>query len=194
MKDAIDVRRLAVVLRHANTQPPPGELAREAFYRMKQVICEQYGSLDGYDVQRIAHKCWGRPGYGCDDDCDRCGGSGIYQERRYLLQRWRLGGLVFHRPIDTPGPLMLPPTIEGKIRHKPSKLAAAARRALELAFTGSWGLYASVFALDDAELRRFKAALTYLLGIDRRRWPGVRLRLPEIEAKAKQLESAAIPF
>lgn len=191
MKDNVDVRRLAVVLRHANTAPPSGEIQRLAFYAMKQRICEQYGERDGDDFQHIKKDCWGYRNNPCDQHCDRCGGSGVYSEKFVVLSRWKIGGLIFHRPERTMAWPTCQPTIVGLIRHKRSRMAEASRMALELAFTGSWGVYASAFAMSDDNLRRFKAALTYLLGIDRRRWPGVRLRFPEIEEAAKKFQ---IPF
>lgn len=199
MRSSVDVRRLAIVLKHANSAPPSGDLQRQAFYELKQRICEQYGESDGEDIQHIVDKCWGYRYHPCDDDCDKCGGTGIFSEKWIILQRWKIGGLVFHRPTRRVSEPELLPLINGLIRHKRSKMATSCQRVLSMVFgfpAGSlpWPAYADAFALPDAEFRRFKAALTFLLGIDRHRWPGVRLRLPDAEEAIRRYQHELIPF
>lgn len=199
MKDSVDNRRLAIVLKHANSSPPSGDLERKAFYELKSAICAQYGDPDGEDIQHIVKPCWGYGYMGCDDDCSKCGGSSIYSEKWVILQRWKIGGQVFHKPLRTVVGSFAPATIKGLIKHKPSKMAKACQRVLNTVFGFPagylpWPAYADAFALPDAEVRRFKAALTFLFGIDRRRWPGVRLRLPEMQESLRRYHADLIPF
>lgn len=97
---AIVGRLLAPVLGAANASPPmPGT---EGFYAIKDRILNRWGTRDGEDAQRIEKKCWdcGGDGRSAWDDgpCYRCDGDGIFDVVYYRLERWRLGGRVFHRP------------------------------------------------------------------------------------------------
>ncbi len=94
----LEIDRLAVVLHHANSQPPSA--AKQEFYELKQAILERYGWRDGDDWQHIFKPCWGHHYYGCGDDCEKCGGTGVYSRVYVHLERWRLGTRhVFHRPV-----------------------------------------------------------------------------------------------
>ena len=111
-------RLLAAVLACANSSPPTCHC--EAFYAMKDAILRKHGKLVGADLQHIVKKCWGGYDYPCRGaSCRKCGGTGIYSERWHILQRWELGGRIFHRPIDSTslrpdGPV----TIEGNVEHR----------------------------------------------------------------------------
>lgn len=108
--------RIGRVLRAANARP----FTREKFYPIKSAICQAYGLPDGFDVQHITYSCWGRYRQACDEHCDKCCGTGIYDHAYVQLKRWNLGGFVFHEPVgripwdeaSKPGT-----TIEGKVEH-----------------------------------------------------------------------------
>ncbi len=113
-----DLRLLAWFLHHANAAQP--EDCREAFYRIKDRILSAYGTPDGRDVQHIRKACWGDRGEPCNEECCRCGGTGIFQEKWVVLQRYRLDRYTFHRPVETyfsRQPDGVEATIEGLIRH-----------------------------------------------------------------------------
>ena len=77
---------------------------KHRFYRLKERVCEKYGTIDGSDIQRITKECWSCDGCGVFHDgheCWKCGGSGIYDRRHILLERWNVGGFTFHRPDRT---------------------------------------------------------------------------------------------
>jgi hypothetical protein len=100
---------------------------RERFYALKREILLAHAHQQGFDIQHIVKKCWNCGGtgrvYAYDDEtdeCMRCDGTGIYQERWVLLGRYSLAGSVFHCPagyIPDPG---TKPTIEGLIEHRAS--------------------------------------------------------------------------
>lgn len=199
MKDSVDIRRLAIVLKHANSAPPSNDCQREAFFALKSAICENYGAYDGDDIQHITRPCWGYRYIPCDDDCPKCGGSGIYSEKWVILKRWKIGGFVFHKPDRTIAGSLQPATINGLIRHKRSKLATAAQRVLNMAFGFSggvlfWGSYADCWKMPDAELRRFKVVMCFLFGIQRQRWPGIRLRFGDMDDALRRYRTEMIPF
>lgn len=94
------------------------------FYRLKDKILHQRGKLIGYDVQYIEKECYSCGGTGIHNgyygkrSCWNCT-DGIYSRRYYLLERWKFGKYVFHRPVKSCkwyecGPV----TINGYIRHK----------------------------------------------------------------------------
>lgn len=85
---------IARLLHLANSSPPA--VGRTEFYALKERLCRRYGRMEGYDLQHIVKSCWdcdGRKG------CWRCGGSGVYSQVWVYLERWRIGGYVFHKPI-----------------------------------------------------------------------------------------------
>jgi hypothetical protein len=109
------VKILSTVLHYANANPP--FLAEREFYAIKDRLLEQYGQPDGHDVQRIEYACWN-----CDGStwCNKCGGTGIYNEKWIMLERFNFGRFQFHRPV--PEFKFWPklkglPTIEGKVQH-----------------------------------------------------------------------------
>jgi hypothetical protein len=72
-------------------------------YELKDKILRRWGALVGMDVQHIVRMCYACEGAGYwssdpNDSCDRCGGTGNYDERWIRLERWQLGARVFHRP------------------------------------------------------------------------------------------------
>ncbi len=193
----IDLRRLAKVLRHANTSPPSE--ARQEFYALKQAILEAYGQRDGDDIQEIVKPCWGYRYAPCDEHCDKCGGTGTYERKLVHLERWNLGGLVFHRPARYLAFTVWPISIKGRIEHKPSRFAFAAWRALSLVFAPSMHLYFDQFRMDEKQLRRMKKMLAFLLGFDRSKWATKALTFPEIiqasvKAKIEKRREEMVPF
>lgn len=70
------------------------------FYPFKNEFLSRYGTFAGNDLQVIEHACWN-----CDDGlwrgremCWRCSGTGIYHRAAVVLDRYEIGGLIFHRP------------------------------------------------------------------------------------------------
>src|SRR3990170_5701995 len=85
------------------------EIAAEWVYRLnvfartlgRHLIVDQICSLKnemikylyqhGYSIevtlQTQDFECWGVPGWGCDDDCPRCGGTGIYRTEKLYAFR-----------------------------------------------------------------------------------------------------------
>lgn len=179
----IDVNRLAVVLHHANSQPPSA--AKQEFYELKQAILERYGWQDGEDWQKIEHPCWGESRYDpCHEDCGKCGGTGIYWRVFVRLERWRLGDRhVFHRPAERfvalPGGASV--TIVGKVSHKRKPLSQACADVLAMLFRPQLYLYLAQFR-DVKRLKRFKAVLAYLLGFERTKWQVECIKFNDIAA------------
>lgn len=196
-----DLHRLAIVLKHANSLPPFD--SREDFYALKQAILERFGERDGEDIQYIKKPCWScTDGWWicCDDGrkekCYRCDGTAIHSEKWIVLERWKLAGLVFHRPSHTLAGSLVVPNIEGRIKHRESKMAFAAWRVLAMLFRPQFYLYLDLFKMDTRQLKRFKAVLAYLLGFPRDKWRVEALRFHEIQDTtflAKRRE-VAIPF
>lgn len=71
------------------------------FYSVKDALLRRFGRSDGFDVQEITHACWGYRHYGCDDDCEKCGGTGVFSRRWVFLERRLWCGCVFHVPRET---------------------------------------------------------------------------------------------
>ena len=114
---------LGWVLHVANTRPHI--IRRNEFYELKTKLLKRWGEPDGLDVQHIYKMCWtcdGSGRYG-RQECRKCYGTGAYQNYYTLLQRYRLGGYSFHRPLDRSRAAYstptkdLPVTIEGYINH-----------------------------------------------------------------------------
>lgn len=114
---------LGFVLHVANSSPG---IDRHGFYAMKEQILRRFGTLCALDTQHIVKPCWGCDGrgrrpnrWGVPDVCGRCWGSGIFHERFVLLERWNLGGWIFHRPAcDLPASTdRASVTIRGRIEH-----------------------------------------------------------------------------
>lgn len=194
----IDVRRLAIVLKHANAQPPFATDTRAEFYRLKEAILRTYGERIGEDVQHIVKRCWNcRDGwiyeYGDtfpSDPCHKCDGKGIYSERFVLLERWQIAGQVFHKPLGVTERRDV--TIEGLIQHRRVKLAFAAQRVLAMVCNPAYYLYLDAFGMAQADLRKFKAVLAYLLGFPRDRWQTETLRWQDVQGA--KVELATVPF
>lgn len=203
-----DLHRLAVVLHHANSDPPFREPDRADFYALKQAICEAFGTRENDDLQAIVDKCccgdgiYRRRGYWDDDGiqeiCNKCNGTAIYRRYWVRLERWRITDKVFHRPAErlttsfAPGTV----TIQGRIKHRPSKMAMAAQRVLALVFRPQYYLYLDQWKLGSAELHRFKLCLAYLLGFPRDKWQVKSVRFGEISANqfAARMNDVPIPF
>lgn len=197
---SVDLHRLAVVLRHANSCPPFDSDGREAFYALKQAILAAYGERDGQDIQHIRKACWNcsegvyRHYDGELDTCSRCRGTGVYSERWIVLERWKLAGHVFHRPSHTLVGSLTPANIEGRIEHRTSKLAFAAWRVLALLFRPAYYLYLDAFKMSVEQLNRFKAVLAYLLGFSRNKWRVEAVRFAEIQQASFMMKVTDVPM
>lgn len=118
--------------------------ARERFYALKREILLNHGHAAGYDIQRIQKTCWrcdgtgvvqlgsGYPfGHGGEQDyCQKCLGTGIFQDRWILLNRYSVAGLIFHCPAGDFVPNGTAPTIKGLIEHTPHPQSWEAYRVL----------------------------------------------------------------
>ena len=125
-------RLLAWLLWQANGDPHV--VARQEFYALKERLLRRHGQHVGDDLQHIRKPCWGYRGEGCDDECRKCGGTGIFDEFWVLLQRWRMGRYTFHVPTGQRSwtPPLARPTIEGFIRHSDRDHGMAHEAALWL--------------------------------------------------------------
>jgi hypothetical protein len=97
-------RILSYLLWLANSKPPMTN--RDGFYAMKSRLLRRYGTRDGTDLQEIP----GKPCFNCNGTgltlggyrawtCRKCDGTGDYRAGFWCqLERWRLGGRVFHIP------------------------------------------------------------------------------------------------
>ncbi len=126
-------RLVARLLHYANASPP---FNKTEFYEVKDRLLKRYGTLTGSDTQEISKDCWGerrwRPqddwNYDGDEDnyeqipcgpkCRRCGGTGIFDIRWILLERWRFGRFTFHRPTTETRKEPASVSVRGRIEHK----------------------------------------------------------------------------
>lgn len=124
-------RLIGWLLHLANASPP--YTLREEFYALKDRLRARYGVADGHDVQHLRKECWGYLGAGgcLGKTCTKCGGSGIFEERWVLLERFTIGSYRFHRPLGLTA--RRPATIEGRIEHDGADHWAAREALLWLA-------------------------------------------------------------
>lgn len=188
----LDLHRLAIVLKHANASPPPH--GRDEFYRLKEAILNRYGERDGEDVQEIRHDCWGADYDRCGPTCRKCGGTGIWHRFYVELERWKMGGQVFHKPLNRLAFCAKPVTIQGKIRHRRTKLSFACWRVLSLLLCPQWFIYLDLYRSSEEHVRQFKAVLAYLLCFDRHKWTVEAFRFSEVEEAHKRLVDQMVPF
>jgi hypothetical protein len=146
------IRVLTWLLVRANAKPPHSH--REPFYQLKDRLLHRFGRLIGTEWQHIRKTCWS-----CDDgvrddgdSCWKCGGTGIYQQTWVLLQRWEIGGAIFHRPVRrTPLDPHGVVTIHGYITH-PEYRADTTEALLWLALLFDrrlfWGVLRGGYLLD----------------------------------------------
>lgn len=99
IKQSSIARPLAWLLGLGNARARGSSLDRE-FYALKDRLLRKYGTRDGVDIQHIKRECWGyeEDGKCLGKGCRRCGGSGVWDEKWIELERWAIGGRVFHRP------------------------------------------------------------------------------------------------
>lgn len=109
---------------------------KDRAYAVKDRLLRRFGRLIGEDIQhivRVCYTCEGSGWYEHGDPCRRCGGTGIWSERWFRLERWQLGNRVFHRPV---GPMARPMngmvTIEGRIYHEDTRGRASTEAFLWL--------------------------------------------------------------
>lgn len=138
------LKRLIARLLHLANQGPPFS-RRSEFYALKERILARFGTRAGDDVQHIRKECWGyeEDGYCLGRHCNRCGGTGIWDERWILLERWELCGYVFHRPAGST--LRRDVTIEGRITHGKRNRQASLAAALWLALIFDRQLFWQIF-------------------------------------------------
>jgi len=107
------LRLLGYVLHTANSGPSFSW--KNDFYRLKERLLKKYATTHFSDVQHIKKICWS-----CDGNvpCHRCI-NGVYDEFWVLLNRYELGGFIFHIPVCRgnvkPGTTV---HIEGYINHR----------------------------------------------------------------------------
>jgi hypothetical protein len=132
----IIARFLGWLLWHANAVMG-SSVDRFAAYAIKERILRRHGSLVGEDIQHIKRECYGCRGSGyyyAGEECYRCGGTGVYDEKWIRLERWELGGHIFHRPIGNMArPMNGMVTVEGRIYHDDRNHAASSDALLWLA-------------------------------------------------------------
>lgn len=127
-------RLLAILLHHANADPP---WPRVEFYAIKERLLRRYGRITDYEWQEIRKECWGPWGreygerQGCQGaKCPHCRGTGVFDIRWVNLERWEWSGHVFHRPhwsTRTPpavGTVKFFGRIEHNANHQKSREAA----------------------------------------------------------------------
>jgi hypothetical protein len=74
---------------------------KQQFYRLKNSILAKYAHPNDYDIQHVekkCHTCYGSGMYWKDDICRNCNGTGIWANKKVVLQRYILNGQVFHQP------------------------------------------------------------------------------------------------
>lgn len=136
----------------ANAHPPM--LDRKRFYALKDRLCRRYGVAGGIDIQHIVDLCWGyaRDGRCLRAACTKCGGTGVYLELWYELERWCLGDRTFHRPTGrrwAVPPKLSPerPIIEGRIEHRAVHPRVAGEAQLWLSLVFDPGLFWRLLSL-----------------------------------------------
>ncbi len=138
-------RLLAMLLHYANASGAGLE-----FYALKGWLLERYAQRDGEDVQEIVKKCWGpgdwydpeSPVKGCPGEgCKHCGGSGIYDRKITVLNRWRWCGYVFHTIGTWPPKQQATITIRGYVRHEQYGMKAVEARIWLYVLCGEWRMF-----------------------------------------------------
>lgn len=88
------------LLDKANASPPA--MARTEFYALKVKLCERFGIWERAELQHIVKPCWDCMGdtfvKGCYSCLTRGVRPGIYREFWVRLERWNVGGFIFHEP------------------------------------------------------------------------------------------------
>lgn len=117
-----------------------GSVYRRERYALKDRLLHRFGTRVGDDVQHIVEDCWGYydDGRCLGRSCTKCGGTGVYDERVILLERWQLGGRIFHsNPRQAYGEANQLKTragvIRGRIQHDAVRYGAAEEALLWLA-------------------------------------------------------------
>lgn len=97
---------------------------KEYFYPVKTKLLKKHGIADGYDLQVIQQPCWTCDGTGFDEwhdgeQCEDCDGTGIYRTDKIVLARYKLGGRLYHSPVDIAVEKVAPKhTFDNYIRHE----------------------------------------------------------------------------
>jgi len=139
-------RLIAWLLHLANSDPP---VHQSEFYELKKRLLYKHGTYDGDDIQHIVDKCWGYyshkydHGEPCGPSCRKCGGTGIFVEKWFVLRRYTWHGYSFHVPnhrlYRAPE---YPVTITGKVRHKDYNHMVTGEACLWLyLLCGEWSLF-----------------------------------------------------
>lgn len=151
---------------------------RERAYAIKERILRRWARLVGDDFQYIKRECYGCDGtgeYSSFEECHRCNGTGIYDTKWIRLERWDLGGRIFHRPTgrimsrDVPDGANI---IRGVIRHESVDSIVANEALLWLAFIFDLGLWWHLMTTSRRMdgLWRPMTGLQALVWIVRHRW------------------------
>lgn len=128
----MNINILSSVLARANACPPSH--CNAEFYEVKDLILRTWGVRRRCVVQRIVDRCWGYEDSGCDEYCEKCGGTGVYRTRWFKLEEWELSGKIFHRPVTGLRRYRGPVQVEGKVKHRRSANASICANALFLLF------------------------------------------------------------
>lgn len=118
---------LGFLLHHANRDV--SAFSKQFFYVLKTRILKKNATFIGDVYQKINRACWDCNGTGIYEDfdgdkevCYNCHGTGIYSVHWTKLSQYKLGRCSFLIPIEI---LYTEPkaevTIEGKVKHKPTK-------------------------------------------------------------------------
>lgn len=107
------------------------------FYPLKHRLLQEYGFYDGWDLQTITHFCWRCEGSGIDpylgdddESCERCGGDGIWSQRKHYLLRWILGDRLYHVPTNAVQSGLPKKSFLGKLHHDSRWSASEGERAM----------------------------------------------------------------
>lgn len=157
------IKTIGKLLHVANSYPDAVD--KEAFYRMKTIILKRLGTRDGFDIQHFEGKiCWSCHGTGVymgshtysgdtwHDICDHCVNGWYKRPVWVVLDRYRLGGFVFHQPAErlyeeppeSPSQSRL---INGYIKHRDYGFEKPRRACLMLAAIFDWRMLRDAFEL-----------------------------------------------
>jgi len=138
---------------------------RQAIYELKNRMIRllyRLGYCTSVHRQRQVQECWGvwENDYMCDEDCPKCGGTGIWREHSLLLFRFNVHGRHFswHQPEDlVDWPVRLGDELNDLggdigIPDREPDVSFGAEEALRRAYVLRWALlinspYGRIFAL-----------------------------------------------
>jgi len=186
------------------------ETRAKEFYAIKNRILQQYGVLQGYELQFIeGKKCFSCGGDGIYEgwsykaECYKCDGTGWYKLPVYnILSLLKFGKYVFHQPFGRSykKPDISVKIIEGYIEHDKAKYGATALTILYLLYekgyikrwyksTGiGWRVYWW-------EPRNWPNNIVHLVKHGRKSIPFLKLRSPKVKVfKYEPCNNDDLPF